>query len=155
MPRTLLFVLLLALSGCHRYVPARMGAVPPGADVRVHLTSGGVQRIGEAYGSASGTVVGKLESWSSEVVISIPVEASPGMLDRGLTNRIVIPAADIVAVDLMESDRARTAVLSLGIGGVAGLTAIALFGGVFGGSTVNEGPAPEDTLLPLWMRIFP
>ena len=155
MSRTLLLAFVLALGGCHRYVPVRPGTVTPGSDVRVRLTPEGVQRIGEAYGSASGTITGQLESWAEEVVVRVPVGGSPGMLDRGLMNKIVIPQADIAAVDLIERDRTRTAVLSLSIGAVAGLTAIAVFGGVFGGATVKDPPAPEDTLIPLWLRIFP
>jgi hypothetical protein len=155
MPRTLLLALVLLLSGCHRYVAVRAGSVPPGSQVRVHLTPEGVERIGSAYGSATGIIDGELDSWADEVVVNIPVQASPGMLDRGLVNKIVIAQADIVAVELQQRDPTRTAALSIGLGAVVALTAIAVFGGVFGGTTIVDNPPPEDILVPRWLRIFP
>ena len=155
MPRTLLVALVLILGGCHSYVPVRAGTAPIASTVRVHLTPEGVERIGAAYGSALGTIEGELESWGENVVVTIPVQASPGMLDRGLVNRIVIQQADVMAVEVRESDPTRTAVASIGLGAVVALTAIAVFGGVFGGTTIVDQPAPEDILVPRWLRIFP
>lgn len=149
MHRSVALVTLLLLStGCYRYVAQRPGSIPPGSDVRVHLSSEGVQRLGEAYGTASGTLEGRLESWAEDVKVTVPVQPAPGMLDRGLRNQIIIRQADIVGVDLRQRDRGRTIALSAGLGGVAAVTAVALFGGVFGGSQNEEEPLPEDVRIP-------
>src|SRR5687768_2378457 len=154
MPRFPLLILLVLLSGCYRYCPQRPGAVPPGSDVRVHLSVEGVQRIGEAYGSAYGMLDGRLESWADEVVLTVAVPAAPGMIDRGLRNRIVIPQPDIVGIDLRQLDRTRTGALSATLGVVVVGAAIALFTGTFGGGTATDPPAPEDTIIPNWLQIF-
>ena len=98
MSRVLALVGIFILSGCYTYVPQRPGSIAPGADVRVHLSAEGVQRISEAYGSASGVLDGRLESWGDDVIVTIPVPAAPGMLDRGLRNRIVVRQADVIGV---------------------------------------------------------
>ena len=154
MSRAPALLALVLLAGCYRYVPQRPESIAPGTDVRIHLSADGVRRIGEAYGSASGVLEGRLESWGSDVEVTVPVEAAPGMLDRGLRNRIVVPQADVVGIELRERDATRTAALSVALGGVTALTAIAVFGGVFGGGTEPEDPLPEDVLVPFWLQIF-
>ena len=143
----------LMLAGCHRYVPARIGAVPAGTDVRVHVTPDAAERIADAYGTAD--LEGRLESWSDEVVVTIPVPAAPGMLDRGLRNRVIIPAADVLAVEVRERDPTRSAILAGGIGVLVIGAAIAAFTGVFGGTRNTDPPIEEDILIPLWLRVFP
>jgi hypothetical protein len=156
MPRALPLILLAVLTGCYTYVPQRPGTVPPGADVRIRLSSDGVERIGEAYGSASGVLEGRLENWSEPVEITFPVPPTPGMVDRGLRSKIFIPQADIVAVDLRQRDRTKTAILSASLGVLTFATAYAMFSGVFGGSPPDNGPPlPEDIIVPFWIKIFP
>lgn len=148
MTRLLTLIGILFLSGCYAYLPQRPGSVAPGADVRVHLSREGVAAIGEAYGSATGVLEGRLESWGDDVVVTIPVPPAPGMLDRGLRNRIVVRQADVVGIDLRERDQTRTIALSVGLGGLVALTAIALFGGVFGGTQPQPENLPEDIRIP-------
>jgi hypothetical protein len=155
MSRALPLVFLVLLAGCYSYVPQRPGSVPLGADVRVRITSDGVQRLGEAYGSVSGIVEGRLESWSDQVEITFPVPATPGMVDRGLRNKLIISQADIVGIDLRERDRTKTAILSASLGALTAGTAYAMFSGVFGGSQNNDPILPEDIVIPFGIRIFP
>ena len=156
MRRALPLILIALLAGCYSYVPQRPGAVPPGTNVRLRLTADGVQRIGEAYGSASGVVEGRLESWSDQVEITFPVPPTPGMVDRGLRNKLIIPQADIVAVDMRQRDRTKTAILSASLGVLTAGTAIAMFSGVFGGTPPDGGPPlPEDIIVPFGIKIFP
>jgi hypothetical protein len=148
MSRVLALIGVLVLSGCYAYFPQRPGAVPLGADVRLQLSRDGVERIGAAYGSATGVLEGRLERWADEVEITIPVQAAPGMLDRGLRNRIVVRQTDILAVELRQRDQTKTVALSLALGGAAAVTAIALFGGVFGGTPPPNEQLPEDLRAP-------
>ena len=155
MSRALTVVLVVLLTGCYSYVADRPGTIPPGSDVRLRLTQDGVQRIGEAYGSATGVLEGKLESWADEVVVTIPVPPTPGMLDRGLRNRIVVQQSDIVGIERRERDRTKTAALSISIGVLTAGMAIAMFSGVFGGTQNTDVPLPEDVVVPFWLKIFP
>lgn len=155
MGRAFVLALGVLLAGCHRYVPARPGAVPVGAEIRVHLTEDGARRIEALYAAQAGPVSGELESWSNEVVvIAVPVPAAPGMMDRGLRNRVIIPVADVLSVEVQERDRTRTMILSAGVATVVLGTAIAAFSGVFGGSRPPDTPAEEDAIIPLWLRVF-
>jgi hypothetical protein len=147
--------LVVLLAGCYSYVPQRPGDVSPGAEVRVHLSSDGARRLGETYPTLTGSIEGRLESWASNVEVSYPIPPTPGMVDRGLRNRLVIPQADIIGIDLKQQDRTRTVALTVGLGTATALTAIAIFGGVFGGSNLPDGQLPEDVLVPFWIKIFP
>src|SRR5689334_6915934 len=102
MKRALALIGVLGLNGCYAYLPQRPETVPIGSEVRVHLSIDGTQHLGQAYGSASGVLEGRLDRWADTVVVTMPVGASPGMLDRGLRNEIHIQQADIVGVDLRQ-----------------------------------------------------
>lgn len=132
------FVLLLA--GCYRYEAARMGAVPSGTRVRVHLSDAGVQRLREVTGRERREVSGELLRWAEDVVLSVPVAPENGAVDRGLQQRLVLPAEHVVAVEVREVDRARTVALVVGL--VAG-TAAAVITAVTGGGEA-PGPQPPD-----------
>ena len=155
MSRAISVFLVVFLAGCYSYVAERPGAIPPGSDVRVRLSSDGVQRINEAYGSASGVLEGRLESWAEDVVVTIPVPATPGMLDRGLRNRIVFPQGDVVGVELRQRDRTKTAILSASLGVLVAGTTYAMFSGVFGGTSPDNTSLPEDIIVPFFIKIFP
>ncbi|MSR36000.1 MAG: hypothetical protein EXR95_05055 [Gemmatimonadetes bacterium] len=152
---TAILVLTLTSSGCYRYVPQQPGTVPIGTEVRVHLTAAGMTRLGEAYGTASGTLDGRLDSWSEEVVVTVSVAPAPGMIDRGLRNRIVISQSEVISVDLRQRDPTRTGVLSVGLGVLVIGTAVAMFSGAFGGSTADDPDPPPDILIPSWLQVFP
>jgi hypothetical protein len=155
MARASLLLFAVLLTGCYSYVPQRPGEIPPGTEVRVHLSSDGARRVTETYPYVTGTIEGRLERWASDVEVSFPIPPTPGMVDRGLRNRIVIPQTDVVGIDLKQRDQARTAALSVGFGALVAVAAIGIFGGVFGGSTIDEPAPPEDILVPFWIRIFP
>lgn len=156
MARMFLLAVAVLLAGCHRYVPARTGSVPAGAGVRIHLSEAGARRVQELTGRESGSVTGDLERWAEDVVVSVPLPPTTGMLDRGLRQRIIVPAGEVVAVDVRELDRARTTMLGVGITAGVGVAAVAAFSGVFGGGRDPEPDLPEELRVPLlWIRIFP
>jgi hypothetical protein len=156
MTRALAFVGILALSGCFAYVPERPDAIPTGSDVRVHLSRAGVEYLGAAYGSGSGILEGRLDSWGDTVVVTVPVQHSPGMLDRGLRNMIKVRQADVVAMDLRHRDQAKTVMASLGFGGLVAVAAVAMFGGVFGGTQPSTETLPDEGIrIPLSLQIIP
>lgn len=155
MARWFLVALALVATGCHRYVPAPLGAVPEGAEVRVHLSEEAADRIGARYGNRMEEVSGRLQRWSDEVVIAVPVPVAPGLVDRDLQNRVILPVADVLAIDVQERDRTRTILLGAAIGGVVLWAAISAISGVFGGTTGEDPPFEDQSVVPLWLRVFP
>lgn len=153
MDRRWSFVMLAALlAGCHRYEPARIGAVPEGAAVRVHLTQEGARSLEEAGVTAGSDVSGTLLEWGDPVVLSVEVPAAEGMLDRGLRQRVMVAPDQIVGVEVRERDRTRTAILVGGIVAVVATAAISALSGVFGGSDDPVPPGePEGSLIPSWL----
>lgn len=155
MSRALLVALTVLIGGCYRYVPARVGGVSEGTEVRLHVSSEGARRIEAVMGRESREVAGVLERWAEDVVISVRVPASEGVTDRALRNRIVLSPAEVVAIDVRERDRTRTAVLTAGITGVVGGALIAAFSGVFGGYRQVDPPVEEDSRVPIFLlRVF-
>jgi hypothetical protein len=140
---------LSSATGCYRYVPARVGAVPEGVPVRVHISPEGASRVEPVMGTASPELVGVLERWSNEVVIAVRVPAAPGVVDRALENRIVLSPSEVLAIDVRERDQVRTIALTAGGAALVGGAVVAALSGVFGGSSNNEPPAPEDSRVPV------
>jgi hypothetical protein len=156
MTRALALVGILVLSGCYAYLPERPGDIAPGSDVRVHLSREGVEWIGAAYGSGTGVLEGRLDSWGDTVVVTVPVRASPGMLDRDLRNTIKVRQSDVLSVDLRRRDQTKSILASVGFGTVVALTAVAMFGGVFGGTQPTPEQLPDDGIrIPLSPQLIP
>jgi hypothetical protein len=149
MTRTFLLALVVLLSGCYRYVPARLGAVPEGTEVRLHVSDDGVRRLESIAGMEGRQMAGLLERWADDIVISVRVPVAEGVVDRGLRNRIVLSPSEVIAIDVRERDRTRTAILTAGITGVVGGALIAAFSGVFGGSRDVDPPPEEDARVPI------
>ncbi|MBI4539215.1 MAG: hypothetical protein HY704_06890 [Gemmatimonadetes bacterium] len=157
MARSLWLALSILLAGCYRYVPARMGGVPPGTAVRVHLTEEGARRLEELTGRERRQVSGELLGWGEQVLISAAVPAADGMVDRGLRQRIIVARDEVVAVEVRELDRVRTVVLVAGV--AAGATA-AIVGAFTGGGGEGSRPEPPDgpgegIRVPVSVRPFP
>src|SRR5690349_18357139 len=112
MSRALALIGVILLSGCYAYLPQRPGSIPPGSDVRVHLSQEGVDRMVAAYGRGAGVVEGKLDEWADTVTVSVPLPPAPGTIDRGLRSKIVFRQADVVGVDLRRKDQTKTIVVS-------------------------------------------
>jgi hypothetical protein len=146
--RSLFLSLLILSSGCFRYVPARIGAVPEGSAVRLHVSPEGASRVEPVIGSASPELVGVLERWSDQVVIAVRVPAGQGVVDRALENRIVLSPSEVIAIEVRERDRARTIALAAGGVAVLGGATVAALTGVFGGSSNNDPPVEEDARVP-------
>lgn len=148
--------LAVLLSGCYRYTPARMGSVPAGTEVRLQLSDEGARRMETFTGSRRARVSGELIQWTEDVVVSVGVPASEGMVDRDLRQRIVVAEDEVVGVEVRERDRTRTAVL---VGGAVTLVTTALitaFSGEFGRSGGDEPPPTheEGVVIPAWPGVF-
>jgi hypothetical protein len=136
-------------AGCYRYVPARVGAVPEGAPVRVHISPESASRVEPVIGAATPEVVGVLERWSNEVVIAVRIPAGQGVVDRALENRLVLSPSEVIAIDVRERDQFRTMVLAAGGAALVGGAVAAALTGVFGGTSNNDPPVEEDSRVPV------
>lgn len=138
---TLLVALAVFLAGCYRHVPVRIGAVPPGAEVRLRLSEEGVERVEDITGVRRAQVSGELLQWAEEVMISVAFLTSDG---QSLRQQISVDADEVVSVDVRELDRTRTAVLAAGVGAVVGTAIVATVVKIIGGSSQGGQPPPGE-----------
>lgn len=145
MTRTgLLMVLLMAASGCARWVPAPLGTVPPGSDVRLRLSEDGAERLAESTGSRTVEVTGELLQWEPQVLLST-VLATPGRgIDPGLRQRLVVDPDEVLGIDVREVDRTRTGLLAGGVVAVAGSAIVWAVVNIIRGSEGAPTPPPTD-----------
>lgn len=160
---SLVMILLVLLLGCYRYVPARVGTVPPGTEVRLRLSDEGAERVAEVTGVRQTQVSGELVQWAEEVMVSLPLRASDATLDRSVRQRVTVRAGEVVGIDVQELDRTRTVVLAGGLVTVVGAalvwTAVRLLEGTSGttprpGEGGDQGPTVVGGLVPAWLRVF-
>jgi hypothetical protein len=150
MIRFIPLLLVLSSTACYRYVPARTGAVPTGTEVRVHVTPEAAARVEPVVGSSLQQVDGQLESWGSEVVLAVRVPSGEGAIERDLRNRVILAPTEVIAIEVRERDRARTAILTAGLTAVGVGAVVAAISGVFGGSQNTDPPVEEDSRVPIF-----
>jgi hypothetical protein len=143
-------MVLLFTTGCYRYVPARTGAVPEGTEVRLHVTPEAAARVEPVVGSSLQQVDGQLERWGEEVVLAVRVPSGDGAIERDLRNRIILAPGEVIAVEVRERDRARTAILTAGLTAVGVGAVVAAISGVFGGTQNTDPPVEEDARVPIF-----
>ena len=147
----------LVCSGCFGYVPAPLDTVPPGDEVRVHLTREGVAAelarvAGEESPSVDGTLV---RGDRDQLVLRVPVTVqATGIMTRSLGQDVTIPAARITQLERRQLNRPRTTLAAAGGGA---LLAAILFS--FGQGTpdpeIFPPREPEEFRGPAWaVRIF-
>lgn len=151
MIRISLIASAILLAGCYRFTPVPLGTVPPGTEVRIQLSDEGQETLEGFTGSPRSEVGGQLIEWGEDVVLSVRVPAVAGMVDRGLRSRVSVAANHVIAVDVRERDRTKTAILTGSLIIVAGVAIAAAISGVFGGNeTVIDPGEEEGALLPIW-----
>lgn len=124
MTRTgLTLILLLAVAGCARWVPAPLGTVPPGTDVRLRLSEEGADHLEELTGRRAVEVTGELVQWEPQVLVSTALATAGARVDPGLRQRLVVDPNDVLGIDVREVDRTRTGFL---VGGVVAVAASAI-----------------------------
>jgi len=83
--------LVILVSGCARWVPARVGDVPIGTDIRLRLSDEGAAQLEELTGTRRSEVSGQLLQWDREVMVSaaLPAPGSGANISR-LRHRFVV-----------------------------------------------------------------
>ena len=140
----LMMVLLVTVSGCARWVPAQLGTVPPGTDVRLRLSEDGGRRLEELTGTHALEVTGELIQWEPEVMVSAAI-INPGVnIDPGLRRRLLVAPDDILAIDVREIDRTRTGLFVGGVVAVVGSAIVWAAVKIIRGSEGAPTPPPTD-----------
>lgn len=104
-------------SGCFSYVPAEMGSVAPGEDVRAFLAMDQVAAgLAGLSNQPNSSVAGRLMREDGEqVVLRVPVAVQPfGSMSGPIGQDLIIPSRQIVQLERREFNRARTGVAVAG-----------------------------------------
>lgn len=146
---SLLMALVILTSGCARWIPARVGEVPVGTDVRLRLSEEGASQLEELTGTRQSEVSGQLLQWGSEVMVSAALRtAAAGANSSSLRQRFVVDEEDILGVDVRELDRTRTGLFVGGVAVVAGSAIVwvvsQLTGGGIAAPTDPPPPGPSE-----------
>ena len=140
----------LFASGCFRYVPVELAAVPDGNDVRMYLTRQGLAALDELPLESGPIVRGKLITQDNgDVTLRVPVATrQTGFHSSMIGQDVRIPTGDIVQVERRQLDKLGTGLL---IGGAIGVTALVMTLILDSHSeTVVEPPPPEEIRVPLF-----
>lgn len=151
----LMMALVILVSGCARWVPARIGEVPVGSDVRLRLSEEGVRELEELTGTRRSEVFGELLQWDQEVMVSAALATGGvGAAGSNLRQRFVMDEENIVGVDIRELDRTRTGLFAGGIAVVGGAAIVWIVSQLTGGGTAaptqppNPGPSEPFVRIP-------
>lgn len=131
----------LLCSGCFAYVATELDTVPPGEDVRVHLTQEGLGDLAEFSPGVrmDGTL---LRADGDQLVLRVPIaDQTVGIMTRTLGQDVTIPSDLIARLERRQFDRTRTW-LTAGVG-VAGVVSLLMS---FGEGIPNPDlpPVEED-----------
>jgi hypothetical protein len=107
----------LVASGCFRYVPAELGTLPAGNEVRLELTRVGFAQLPELPNVAGPDLNGTLVRVEPDrLFLRVPVNVRlDGLVTQTVQQELAIPAGDIVQMEHRVLSRGRTA-LSVGAG---------------------------------------
>ncbi len=146
----------LALSGCYRYVPTQLEAMPPGEDVRLTMTRQGAFELAEVIEvtAVAPVVRGQIVRTEDQtLLLSVRVGSrQEGLHSVDLSSTIRIPMGEILGVERREFDAVRSGALAVGTAGVAAAVILVIMES-FGNGGRPDGPIdPEETWLPI--RLF-
>lgn len=151
---SLLLALVMMVSGCARWTPARVGEVPVGTDVRLRLSEEGTAQLQELTGIRRSEVSGQLLQWDGEVMVSAALQAAgAGANSSTLRQRFVVDEENILGVDVRELDRTRTGLFVGGVAVVAGSAIVWVVSQLTGGGTAAPTNPPDPGPTEPFVRI--
>ena len=146
---TLLWV--LTTSACHTFRPVVVDELISGQTVRARITGAFSDSLSPILLRDAREFEGVvIENAGSTVLMEIPVEQSlAGLRFETLSQRVEIPDAAFVGLEIKELDRARTfGAVALGVGALAGFV-VAQFNKQSGGASGGGPGGPLDAIFPL------
>lgn len=147
---------VLATSACHTFRPVTVAELTPGQTVRARITGAFADSLSPILmrdaRNFEGVVV---ENGGSTVLMEIPVERTlAGLRLQTLSQRVEIPAAAFVDLDIKELDRGRTiGAVAIVVAAVGGFV-LAQFNKQSGGGSGGGTGGPQESILPLPMIRF-
>lgn len=146
-----LLAAVLLSTGCYAYVPADPADAARGADVRVHIGEGTLERLRPPLAAEQRTVDGRLLGWEQDRLV-LELSAPPGdarLRRRSPTQTVQIPRGDILSPERKRLDRLRTAGLVAALAGAATAALIEIFSGESGGDQLSPEPdGPGEDRVP-------
>ena len=138
----------LILSGCFSYIPADLGSVSPGEEIRLRLATQGGSDLATISGGGGASVAGRLVGTDAAAIrLRVPVGLMvEGSTTRSLGQDVVIPRSQISDVERRELSRPRT--VGVVVGGVA-----ALLAAVFAYGQILDNPEIPPVVLPDEIRV--
>ena len=108
--RTLAVTAVALLSGCFRYVPAEVGTLPPGNQVRLELTRVAFAELPELPDNSGPDLSGTLVRMDDErLFVRVPINVRMGgLVTQTVQQELAIPASGIVQLERRELSRKRT-----------------------------------------------
>jgi hypothetical protein len=146
--RHVLFSGVLILSGCFSYIPAELGSVLPGEEIRLQMAAQGASDLATISGGRGTSVAGMLVGIDAAAIrVRVPVGLMvEGVTTRSLAQEVVIPRSQISDVERRKLSRPRT--VGAVAGGVAALVAVVLAYG-----EIQENPEIPPVIVPDEIRI--
>jgi hypothetical protein len=138
-----MYAIVLSL-GCYKYVPASMDAVPIGANVRAHLSTGSQIDLSSVLGSETRSVDAKLLDKNSQSVVLSVRSSAPRPGYQTLYQHVDIPRRDVLRFEIRQTDVAKTVGLAGLIGGAAAWIVVRLFEGGEPGRPESPTTQPEE-----------
>ncbi len=152
--RVMVVLAAFASTGCFGFAPAQSGAVPPGSQVRVHLTRAGLLDLPEIPVSTGPTLIGTLRAQDERVTVlfvtrGVVVE---GAIQRVIGQEVSVSSAEIIQMEQRQFKSGRTALTVAG-----GLAVLAILAASVRGTRapveLPPGPGPQESRLPVSVSI--
>lgn len=148
--RTALYFLATAAStGCFRYVPATLDAVPVGAEVRAVVSTEAQVRLRDSLSLDARPLTGALVERETDRVM-FQVRTGSGASEFGsqpLFQRIGLGRGDVLRVDERRVSLVRTGLLAVGIAGAAVFIAVEGLGALLPGTPEPRGGEPAERIV--------
>jgi hypothetical protein len=139
--------LAAASAACYKYTYVDRSEAAVGHDVRVHLSPDGYQRLAASVGDQvpglRRTFDGSLVHASVDrLLVAVHFSSDARVSSQGLEQRVSVPTADVLQLELKQLDGKRVVIIGAGAGVVLGALVVHFVGGEFGGTT---GKFPEPS----------
>jgi hypothetical protein len=137
---------LATTQACASFDRLPVGAVPPGRDVRVELTSTGAMRLGGSIGARARFLTGRTEgSGPDGLLLAVSTIVRDDGNEESLNGTpVTIPEQEIAGVESRRIDRSRTAIAALMTIAGTVLVSRAVTGGTSGGRGREGGGSGQQ-----------
>ena len=147
-----LAVVVSSASGCFRYTPTQIDAVPPGENVRIYVNRNVVESLGEVSSITEPVLRGRvMRRDATELFLRIPVATRQvGFHSEELGQDVNVRLSDIIAVEQRRLDRIGTGALVAGTAGAAAVVLFVIMEAFGERETTEDCPDCVELLTPLF-----